>query len=63
MNQRLAFLALVLAAPLSLGACGQVQDSASSAASDAAREALKKWPGQPKSKCANRSASVLPTVR
>jgi hypothetical protein len=39
MKSRFAAIALAAALPLSLGACGQVQDTASSAASDAASQA------------------------
>ena len=42
MNPRIASLGLVLALPLSLGACSNVQDAASSAASDAASQGASK---------------------
>jgi hypothetical protein len=42
MNSRIASLVLVLALPLSLGACTKVQDAASSAASDAASQGASK---------------------
>jgi hypothetical protein len=42
MNPRVASLVLVLAIPLSLGACSQVQDTASSAANDAASRGVAK---------------------
>ncbi|MDQ1482536.1 MAG: hypothetical protein QOF35_612 [Actinomycetota bacterium] len=42
MRPRFAAIALAVALPLSLGACGQVQDRASSAASDAASQAKSK---------------------
>lgn len=48
MSQRIASLALVLALPLSLGACSQVQEEASSAASDAASQGAAKVAGSAK---------------
>jgi len=42
MNSRLASLVLILALPLSVGACSKVQDAASSAASDAASQGASK---------------------
>ena len=42
MNPRFAAIALAAALPLSLGACSQMQDTASSAASGAASQAQSK---------------------